>query len=88
LTHSDGLDFGAGDGIRTHDIYLGKVVLYQLSYSRITLFAPTYFCGEKLPTIIGADVLNCRVRDGIGWFHVAMGTKRRKIETGFKKKRG
>jgi hypothetical protein len=26
---------GAGDGIRTRDIYLGKVVLYQLSYSRV-----------------------------------------------------
>ncbi len=26
--------FGAGDEIRTRDIYLGKVVLYQLSYSR------------------------------------------------------
>jgi hypothetical protein len=26
---------GAGDEIRTRDIYLGKVVLYQLSYSRI-----------------------------------------------------
>jgi hypothetical protein len=26
--------FGAGEGIRTLDIYLGKVVLYQLSYSR------------------------------------------------------
>ena len=25
---------GAGDAIRTRDIYLGKVVLYQLSYSR------------------------------------------------------
>ena len=25
---------GAGDEIRTRDIYLGKVVLYQLSYSR------------------------------------------------------
>src|SRR5690554_1375837 len=25
---------GAGDRIRTGDIYLGKVVLYQLSYSR------------------------------------------------------
>lgn len=24
----------AGDEIRTRDIYLGKVVLYQLSYSR------------------------------------------------------
>ena len=27
--------FGAGDAIRTRDIYLGKVVLYQLSYSRV-----------------------------------------------------
>src|ERR1700674_4137995 len=27
--------FGAGDGIRTRDINLGKVALYQLSYSRI-----------------------------------------------------
>ena|GEM_PF-5923313 len=26
---------GAGDGIRTRDPDLGKVVLYQLSYSRI-----------------------------------------------------
>ena len=27
--------FGAGDGIRTRDINLGKVALYQLSYSRL-----------------------------------------------------
>ena len=27
---------GAGDGIRTRDIDLGKVALYQLSYSRST----------------------------------------------------
>ena len=26
---------GAGDGIRTRDIDLGKVALYQLSYSRM-----------------------------------------------------
>ena len=26
---------GAGDGIRTRDIDLGKVALYQLSYSRL-----------------------------------------------------
>jgi hypothetical protein len=25
---------GAGDGIRTRDLHLGKVMLYQLSYSR------------------------------------------------------
>ena len=29
-----GIRFGAGDGIRTRDIDLGKVALYQLSYSR------------------------------------------------------
>lgn len=27
--------FGAGDETRTHDIHLGKVTLYQLSYARI-----------------------------------------------------
>ena len=26
--------FGAGDGIRTRDTKLGRLVLYQLSYSR------------------------------------------------------
>ena len=30
----DTVSIGAGDRIRTGDIYLGKVVLYQLSYSR------------------------------------------------------
>ena len=29
--------FGAGKEARTPDIYLGKVVLYQLSYARINL---------------------------------------------------
>ncbi len=29
---------GAGDGVRTRDINLGKVALYQLSYSRAGLF--------------------------------------------------
>ena len=28
------MGYGAGDGIRTRDINLGKVALYQLSYSR------------------------------------------------------
>ena len=28
---------GAGDEVRTRDIYLGKVMLYQLSYSRIKI---------------------------------------------------
>ena len=29
------LKFGAGDGIQTRDLCLGKATLYQLSYSRI-----------------------------------------------------
>jgi hypothetical protein len=32
------LQYGAGDGIRTRDINLGKVALYQLSYSRKSRF--------------------------------------------------
>ncbi len=32
LPHSD---VGAGNGTRTRDIHLGKVALYQLSYSRL-----------------------------------------------------
>ena len=28
-------EFGAGEEVRTLDIYLGKVVLYQLSYARM-----------------------------------------------------
>ena len=35
---------GAGDGIRTRDINLGKVALYQLSYSRRE--APTTVCHD------------------------------------------
>lgn len=27
--------YGAGDGVRTRDLHLGKVPLYQLSHSRI-----------------------------------------------------
>jgi hypothetical protein len=41
------LEIGAGDRIRTGDINLGKVALYQLSYSREAS------CGE----------LYCRARD-------------------------
>ena len=40
--------FGAGDGIRTRDIDLGKVALYQLSYSRLgetfILYRPRVCC--------------------------------------------
>src|ERR1700751_2195025 len=32
--------FGAGNGIRTRDIQLGRLTLYQLSYSRLLLLVP------------------------------------------------
>lgn len=32
---SNGLRYGAGSGDRIRDLYLGKVALYQLSYSRV-----------------------------------------------------
>ena len=34
--------YGAGDEARTRDLNLGKVALYQLSYSRMVLL--TTFC--------------------------------------------
>ena len=36
-------DFGAGNETRTRDPDLGKVVLYQLSYSRISFLQPSAF---------------------------------------------
>jgi hypothetical protein len=30
------IELGAGKEVRTPDLYLGKVSLYQLSYSRVT----------------------------------------------------
>ena len=68
--------YGAGDEIRTRDIYLGKVVLYQLSYSREkkpphrpTLPGP---CG---PSTIGAAAFHDPVRNGMGWSHSAVSTE-------------
>ena len=43
--------------------------------------AVTYFHMGKPHTIIGAEQFHCRVRDGIGWFPLAMAA-RRKLETG------
>ena len=35
--HSPFLMFGAGNEVRTRDLNLGKVALYQLSYSRVVI---------------------------------------------------
>jgi hypothetical protein len=45
---------GAGDGIRTRDIDLGKVALYQLSYSRAGRSLP--FCMARRRLSIGGPV--------------------------------
>ena len=47
MADSGGRTYGAGDGIRTRDIDLGKVALYQLSYSRPT--ENLYFPSETIP---------------------------------------
>ncbi len=43
LTHTKN---GAGNGIRTRDLDLGKVALYQLSYSRSILRGATVRCAS------------------------------------------
>ena len=44
------LTFGAGNEARTRDLNLGKVALYQLSYSRITNLYPGSGAGNEART--------------------------------------
>jgi hypothetical protein len=39
---------GAGNGVRTRDPELGKLVLYQLSYTRIARILPIFAIADKL----------------------------------------
>ena len=39
---------GAGNGVRTRDPELGKLVLYQLSYTRIARILPIFGIADKL----------------------------------------
>jgi hypothetical protein len=52
-----GLSVEAGDGTRTHDPQLGKLMLYQLSYTRVPdILAPQDFAAVgvlSLPTPTG-----------------------------------
>ena len=44
----------AGDGARTHDPQLGKLMLYQLSYTRVTwILARVQEVSTQLPAIRG-----------------------------------
>ncbi len=60
---------GAGDGIRTRDINLGKVALYQLSYSRVgpKLHCPSFPKGCQIRR--GWPLLPIRGLDFNSWFH-------------------
>ena len=40
--------YGAGDGVRTRDTKLGKLVLYQLSYARLSYYL---FTADMIPHI-------------------------------------
>lgn len=40
-TFANAFECGAGDEIRTRDIKLGKLALYQLSYTRVVMVAST-----------------------------------------------
>ena len=50
---------GAGNGARTRDIYLGKVVLYQLSYSRPRTSDRAPYCNQS------PDVVKTSARPGL-----------------------
>ncbi len=50
------LAVGAGNGIRTRDIQLGRLTLYQLSYSRGASFVTSHF--EKLDPFLVATAFS------------------------------
>jgi hypothetical protein len=55
-----GLHVGAGEEIRTLDIHLGKVALYQLSYSRVLLLLEPYVA--VVLAVSRASILDLRSR--------------------------
>ena len=64
---------GAGKEARTPDLNLGKVALYQLSYSRVTTlgclacshkFQNTFkLCFKKAPILVSHQILSRKVAD-------------------------
>jgi hypothetical protein len=61
---------GAGDGVRTRDINLGKVALYQLSYSRLERGYSTFsdeFVPKSIHVIATLDLTeNAPAREAVG----------------------
>ncbi len=62
--------FGAGDESRTRDLNLGKVALYQLSYSRLGSY---YCCPAIAVPLFAVPALMCRP----AWFRVAVHQRQR-----------
>ena len=54
-----GFEIGAGNEIRTRDPNLGKVVLYQLSYSRLKLSITKLFCSIDVAACLGRARFLC-----------------------------
>jgi len=48
-------DRRAGDGVRTHDIQLGKLALYQLSYARVSSKLSLDWAGIKAVPATSSD---------------------------------
>ena len=50
---------GAGDGVRTRDLNLGKVALYQLSYSRIQRMFGLWTTEFSVPYVVDNPNIQC-----------------------------
>ncbi|CAM2178590.1 hypothetical protein PSAC2689_30081 [Paraburkholderia sacchari] len=57
------LKFGAGDESRTRDLNLGKVALYQLSYSRISTASPLIYRLTSAISTASASFAACRAAE-------------------------
>ncbi len=60
IMHEARKEIGAGNETRTRDPDLGKVVLYQLSYSRIIKNRADRLDGSSIPTLERAAIVGCR----------------------------
>ena len=50
---------GAGDGLRTRYLNLGKVALYRVSYSRVRVVAPCYLKAWAPSSLVRDARVNC-----------------------------
>jgi hypothetical protein len=58
---------GAGDAARTRDIFLGKEVLYQLSYTRFWSIREVESCARSGGNQVIFELRTCVARDRAEW---------------------